>query len=45
MYDFYYNKLRKQYGVSCDLLYTDTDSLQLEVKTEDFYKDIEQTIT
>ena len=40
MYDFFYNHLKKQYGKSCDLLYTDTDSLLLEIKTDDVYKDI-----
>ena len=41
MYDFFYNKLKKQYGPKCDLLYTDTDSLLLEIETNDVYKDIE----
>ena len=40
MYDFYYNQLKKQYGKKCELLYTDTDSLLLEIETEDVYKDI-----
>ena len=40
MYDFYYNKLKKQYGECCQLLYTDTDSLLLEIQTEDVYKDM-----
>ena len=40
MYDFYYNELKKQYGEHCQLLYTDTDSLLLEIKTEDVYKDM-----
>ena len=40
MNDFFYNHLKKQYGESCELLYTDTDSLLLEIKTEDVYKDI-----
>ena len=44
MYDFYYNKLKPQYGDLCDLLYTGTDSLLLEVQTENFYKDIEISI-
>ena len=42
MYDFYYNKLLKQYGKNVDLLYTDTDSLLLEIKTENVYKDMER---
>ena len=40
MYDFFYNHLKKQYGKTCDLLYTNTDSLLLEIKTDDVYKDI-----
>ena len=41
MDDFFYNKLKKQYGPRCELLYTDTDSLLLEIETDDVYKDIE----
>ena len=41
MYDFFYNELKKQYGPRCKLLYTDTDSLLLEIETDDVYKDIE----
>ena len=44
MYDFYYNKMKKQYGENADLLYTDTDSLLLEIKTENVYKDMEEDI-
>ena len=40
MYDFFYNELKKEYGPRCELLYTDTDSLLLEVETEDFYEDM-----
>ena len=40
MYDLYYNQLKKQYGEHCQLLYTDTDSLLLEIQTEDVYEDI-----
>ena len=43
-YDFYYNKLLKQYGKNVDLLHTDTDSLLLEIKTENVYKDMEKNI-
>ena len=39
MYEFFYNELKK-YGSRCELLYTDTDSLLLEIKTDDVYKDI-----
>ena len=45
MYDFYYNQLRAQYGESCQLLYTDTDSLLLEIETEDVYNDMAQKQT
>ena len=38
MYDFFYNHLKKQYGEKCELLYTDTDSLLLEI----VYKDIKE---
>ncbi|KAE9522748.1 hypothetical protein AGLY_016857 [Aphis glycines] len=40
MYDFYYNTIKKKYGIKVRLLYTDTDSLILEIKTDDFYSDI-----
>ena len=42
MYDFYYNQLKAQYEESCQLLYTDTDSLLIEIETEDVYKDMAQ---
>ena len=35
----------KKYGGSAKLLFTDTDSLLYELKTEDVYKDIFITIT
>ena len=40
MYDFYYNELKKQYGERCQLLYTDTDSLLLEIQAENVYEDM-----
>ena len=39
-YDCFTNKLKKKYGVNCTLLYTDTDSLPVDTKTEDIYKDM-----
>ena len=42
MYDFYYDVLKKKYGDTCKLLYTDTDSLLLEIFTDDVYKDMEE---
>lgn len=40
MYDFHYGFVRKMYGDDARLLFTDTDSLAYEIRTEDFYKDI-----
>lgn len=40
MYDFHYNTMRKTYGDKCKLLFTDTDSLCYEIKTEDLYTDM-----
>ena len=40
LYDFYYNRLHEIYGDRCQVIYTDTDSLLLEIKTEDVYKDM-----
>ena len=39
MYDFYYNELKKDYNDKVQLLYMDTDSLIVELKTECLYKD------
>ena len=41
MYDFYYNNFKKKYSPRCNLLYTDTDSLSMEIQTDDVYKDME----
>ena len=41
MYDFFYNHLKKQYRLKCELLYRDMDSLLLEIETDDVYKDME----
>ena len=40
MYDFFYNYLKAKYGPKCELIYTDTDSLLLNIQTEDVYKDM-----
>ena len=42
MYDFYYNNLKAKYGENCELIYTDTDSLILNTKTEDVYQDMKK---
>ena len=43
MYDLYYNILKKKYGDRCRLLYTDTDSLLIEIQTEDVFADMAAT--
>jgi hypothetical protein len=40
MYDFYYNEMKQQYGDRCEVLYTDTDSLLMEIRTDDVYRDM-----
>ena len=40
MYEFHYKYIKQKYGDKAKLLFTDTDSLMYEIKTEDFYKDI-----
>ena len=42
MYEFYYNYLKARYGHKCELVYTDTDSLILDIQTEDVYKDMQE---
>ena len=44
MYDFRYNYIKTKYGDKAKLLFTDTDSLAYEIKTKDFYKDINHDI-
>ena len=39
MYDFHYNTIKKEYGDKARLLFTDTDSLMYEIKTDDVYED------
>ena len=40
MYEFWYDYIKPMYGDKAKLCYTDTDSLVIHIKTEDFYKDI-----
>ena len=44
MFDFHYNYIKAKYGKKAELLFTDTDSLMYEIRTEDFYKDISPDI-
>ena len=44
MYDFHYNYIKTKYGDKAKLLFTDTDSLEYEIRTKDFYKDINRTL-
>ena len=43
MFDWYYNQLKKKYGDNCTLLYTDTDSLLVSIKTPNIYKDMQES--
>ena len=44
MYDCHYNYIKTKYGDKTKLLFTDTDSLAYEIKTNDFYKNINPDI-
>ena len=45
MFDFHYNYIQKKYSYKrAKLLFTDTDSLMYEIKTDDFYDDIRDDI-
>jgi hypothetical protein len=44
MYDFHFNNIKSRYGDDARLLFTDTDSLYYEIKTEDFFKDISNNV-
>jgi len=40
MYEQYYGHLKAKYGDRCSLLFTDTDSLCCEIRTDDLYVDM-----
>ena len=40
MYEFWYDYMKPKYGNDVKLCYMDTDSLIMNIKTEEFYKDI-----
>ena len=44
MYGFWYDYMKSKYGDMVKLCYTDTDSLVMNIKTKDFYKDIAQDV-
>ena len=44
MYDFWYDYMKLKYDKKIKLRYTDTDSVIINVKAEDFYKDIANDI-
>ena len=44
MYEFWYDYVKNKYGNKARLCYTDTDSFVINIKTNDFYKDISQDI-
>ena len=44
MYEFHYKYIKPKYGDKAKLLFTNTDSLMYEIKTEDFYKDISEDV-
>src|SRR6218665_873523 len=44
MYYFHYKYIKNKYGDRAKLLFTDTDSLVYDVRTDDFYADIKDDI-
>ena len=44
MYEFWYDYIKPKYGDKAGLCYTDTDSFIMHIKTDDFYKDINNDV-
>ncbi|XP_065653011.1 uncharacterized protein LOC136080322 [Hydra vulgaris] len=44
MYEFHYDYIMNKYADRAKLLFTDTDTLAYEIKTEDFYADISEDV-
>ena len=44
MYEFWYDFIKSKYGSSAKLCCMDTDSFIINIKTEDFYKDISENV-
>ena len=44
MYEFWYDFIKSKYGSRAKLCYMDTDSFIINIKTEDFYKDISENV-
>jgi hypothetical protein len=40
MYDYYYRQIKSKYGDKVRLIFTDTDSLCMEIQTDDFMDDL-----
>ena len=40
MYEFHYDYIKNKYGNNSRQLFTDTDSLMYEIKSEDVYEDV-----
>ena len=44
MYDFHYNYIKTKYENKAKSLFTDADSLAYDIRTKEFYKDINPDI-
>ena len=43
-YEFWYDYIKRKYGGKARLCYTDTDNFIMNIKTDDFYKDINNDV-